>query len=54
MRIFDPEVLMRDFKDLGFTHEEHEIWQRLIKEPGGIILVTGPTARARRPRSTRR
>jgi general secretion pathway protein E len=43
MRIFDPEVLMRDFKDLGFTPEEHEIWQKLIKEPGGIILVTGPT-----------
>ncbi|HEX5130689.1 MAG TPA: ATPase, T2SS/T4P/T4SS family [Usitatibacter sp.] len=43
MRIFDPEVLMRDFKDLGFMPEEHETWQRLIKEPGGIILVTGPT-----------
>jgi general secretion pathway protein E len=43
MRIFDPEVLMRDFKDLGFTQEEHETWQNLIKQPGGILLVTGPT-----------
>ncbi|MGZ5034986.1 MAG: GspE/PulE family protein [Usitatibacter sp.] len=43
MRIFDPEVLMRDFKDLGFTEDEHAIWQRLIKSPGGILLVTGPT-----------
>ncbi|QJR10069.1 hypothetical protein DSM104443_01120 [Usitatibacter rugosus] len=43
MRIFDPEVLKRDFKDLGFTKEEHETWQRMIKEPGGILLVTGPT-----------
>jgi len=43
MRIFDPEVLMRDFKDLGFTQDEHEIWQRLIREPGGMLLVTGPT-----------
>jgi len=43
MRIFDPEVLMRDWKDLGFSPEEYEVWQRLIKEPGGIILVTGPT-----------
>jgi len=43
MRIFDPEVLMRDFKDLGFTQDEHEIWQTLIKQPGGILLVTGPT-----------
>jgi general secretion pathway protein E len=43
MRIFDPEVLMRDFKDLGFTKEEHETWQGMIKQPGGILLVTGPT-----------
>jgi general secretion pathway protein E len=43
MRIFDPEVLMRDFKDLGFTQEEHETWQALIKQPGGFLLVTGPT-----------
>jgi general secretion pathway protein E len=43
MRIFDPEVLQRDFKDLGFTDEEHAIWQNLIKQPGGIVLVTGPT-----------
>jgi general secretion pathway protein E len=43
MRIFDPEVLMRDFKDLGFAQDEHEVWQRLIAEPGGILLVTGPT-----------
>jgi general secretion pathway protein E len=43
MRIFDPEVLLRDFKDLGFTDEEHTTWQHLIKQPGGILLVTGPT-----------
>ncbi|HXF78860.1 MAG TPA: ATPase, T2SS/T4P/T4SS family, partial [Usitatibacter sp.] len=43
MRIFDPEVLMRDFKDLGFTQDEHEVWQNLIKQPNGIVLVTGPT-----------
>jgi general secretion pathway protein E len=43
MRIFDPEVLLRDFKDLGFTREEQETWQNLIKMPGGVLLVTGPT-----------
>jgi general secretion pathway protein E len=43
MRIFDPDVLMRDFKDLGFSQDEHETWQKLIREPGGILLVTGPT-----------
>ncbi len=43
MRIFDPEVLVRDWKALGFSQEEYDIWQRLIREPGGILLVTGPT-----------
>ena len=43
MRIFDPEVLTRDFADLGFTKEELETWSGLIKQPGGILLVTGPT-----------
>jgi len=43
MRIFDPEVLTKDFADLGFAKDEHEIWQELIQSPGGICLVTGPT-----------
>jgi len=43
MRIFDPEVLMRDFADLGFTKDELEIWNTLTHMPGGIVLVTGPT-----------
>jgi general secretion pathway protein E len=43
MRIFDPEVLVRDFTELGFTPEDSGKWHDLIKSPGGIILVTGPT-----------
>ena len=43
MRIFDPEVLMRDFKDLGLTADENDLWQNLMRQPGGILLVTGPT-----------
>ncbi|HVF65206.1 MAG TPA: ATPase, T2SS/T4P/T4SS family [Casimicrobiaceae bacterium] len=43
MRIFAPEVLVRDFSELGFTPEDSERWERLIHEPHGIILVTGPT-----------
>jgi general secretion pathway protein E len=43
MRVFDPEVLVRDFTELGFTPEDNTKWQELIKNPGGIILVTGPT-----------
>ena len=43
MRIFDPEVLLRDFSDLGFTKDEQETWRHLTSQPGGILLVTGPT-----------
>jgi general secretion pathway protein E len=43
MRIFTPEVLVRDYTDLGFTDDDRERWQRMLKEPHGIILVTGPT-----------
>jgi general secretion pathway protein E len=43
MRIFTPEVLVRDYGDLGFTADDRERWERMIKEPNGIILVTGPT-----------
>jgi general secretion pathway protein E len=43
MRIFTPEVLVRDFSELGFTSDDDTRWQRMIEEPNGIILVTGPT-----------
>jgi general secretion pathway protein E len=43
MRIFAPEVLVRDFAELGFTAEDRERWERMIREPHGIILLTGPT-----------
>jgi general secretion pathway protein E len=43
MRIFDPDVLVRGFKELGLQGEDFEKWQTMVKEPNGIILVTGPT-----------
>ncbi len=43
MRIFDPEVLVRNFRELGFSESDNEIWQSMISQPNGIILVTGPT-----------
>src|SRR5947207_10092225 len=43
MRIFSPEVLVRDFTDLGFTAEDRARWEQMTREPNGIILVTGPT-----------
>jgi general secretion pathway protein E len=43
MRIFDPEVLVRDFSELGFTADDIVRWNHMIRQPNGIILVTGPT-----------
>ncbi|HJX19522.1 MAG TPA: ATPase, T2SS/T4P/T4SS family, partial [Steroidobacteraceae bacterium] len=43
MRIFDPEVLVRDFKELGFSDEDKKRWDEMTLKPNGIVLVTGPT-----------
>ena len=43
MRIFDPEVLVKDQEALGFDGKESEVWNRMITQPNGILLVTGPT-----------
>ncbi len=43
MRIFDPEVLVRDFSELGFSDEDRTRWEQMTAQPNGIILVTGPT-----------
>jgi len=43
MRIFDPEVLVRNFSDLGFSDEDRKRWESMSNSPNGIILVTGPT-----------
>ncbi|MBP8214976.1 MAG: type II/IV secretion system protein [Propionivibrio sp.] len=43
MRIFDPEVLVRNFTDLGFSVEDESRWKAMSASPNGIILVTGPT-----------
>jgi general secretion pathway protein E len=43
MRIFDPDVLIRDLGGLGFYEDELKTFGEWIKRPHGIILVTGPT-----------
>lgn len=43
MRIFDPEVLLRNYQQLGFNDREQAIWNKMIQHSHGIILVTGPT-----------
>jgi general secretion pathway protein E len=43
MRIFDPEVLVRGFGELGFSDEDLARWNDMTRRPNGIVLVTGPT-----------
>jgi len=43
MRIFDPEVLLKGFDQLGFSADDLRRWQSMAGQPNGIILVTGPT-----------
>jgi general secretion pathway protein E len=43
MRIFDPEVLMRNYQQLGFNSYEQAVWHKMTQHSHGIILVTGPT-----------
>lgn len=39
MRVFDPEVLVRTFEQLGLTGRDLQQWQAMTKT-SGIILVT--------------
>ena len=43
LRIFDPDVLLKPFEQMGFSRDDRERWQRITDNPYGIILVTGPT-----------
>ncbi len=43
MRIFDPEVLLKSFDQLGFSSDDMQRWRSMTSQPNGIILVTGPT-----------
>ncbi len=43
MRIFDPDILLKNMSELGFNKREKELWSQMSKQAHGIILVTGPT-----------
>jgi len=43
MRILKKENDILEIEDLGFTPQNLEIFQGLIRKPYGILLVTGPT-----------
>ena len=43
MRLLDKEKVKLDLTDLGFARAQLDVWERLIRRPNGILLVTGPT-----------
>ncbi|CAN0149034.1 unnamed protein product [Discosporangium mesarthrocarpum] len=43
MRIFDPEVLLKPFSELGLINEDFSKWQNIIGNNHGIVIITGPT-----------
>ncbi len=43
MRIFDPDAVVKTWDALGFLPHDEQRWERLVKRPHGIVLVTGPT-----------
>ena len=43
MRIFDPSVLLKSFEQLGLGNEDFHLWESMVSNPSGIVLVTGPT-----------
>ena len=43
MRLLDKSNLMLGLPELGFFPDDQETFERLIRSPDGILLVTGPT-----------
>src|SRR5712692_9785017 len=43
LRVLDKETLSEKFHNLGFDEEDLRKFRRYIREPYGMVLVTGPT-----------
>jgi type IV pilus assembly protein PilB len=43
MRLLDPQIINMRLSDLGLRGDDEEIVAEAIKQPNGMILVTGPT-----------
>ncbi len=43
MRLAQKKALSRDKQELGFEKQELETFDKMLKNPNGILLVTGPT-----------
>ncbi len=43
LRIFDPDILLKTFAQLGLANDDYGRWESMVDNPNGIVLVTGPT-----------
>jgi len=43
LRILRPDSVRIGIQHLGFEEEDYKVFQKIIKRPNGIFLVTGPT-----------
>ncbi len=43
MRLLDKSSLLLGLPELGFLSDDQEVFERLLRAPDGILLVTGPT-----------
>ena len=43
IRIFDPEILLSNLANIGFSKHNLERYRNIFNRPHGIVLVTGPT-----------
>jgi type IV pilus assembly protein PilB len=43
LRVLRPDSVRIGIQNLGFEEEDYKIFQKIIKRPNGIFLVTGPT-----------
>ena len=43
LRLLDRTTAKFNLTQLGMTHSDHALTERLLAKPGGMILVTGPT-----------
>src|SRR3712207_6338414 len=43
LRILRPDSVRIGIQNLGFEEDDYKTFQKIIKRPNGIFLVTGPT-----------
>lgn len=43
MRLLDRGAMRLDIESIGMSPRDHEVLERLLRRPDGVLLVTGPT-----------